>query len=164
MEKTMTDMTEEIHLIIKKTLPAHVGEVLAKELEQLKLLREQRETDQRVIKLRESRITELESKNKDLLTQIECHAKLDERLNKVIEREQKMDLVDLKAQLAELRRQDAVELVKLVFKSPTFRTVQTGTTPISIPATPPSPNNSYGVPATVVSMPMASDTQTGEAP
>ena len=61
--------------------------------------------------------------------------------------EMKQELRNAEVRFAELRRQDAVDLVKMVFKSPMFRAVQSAQEVVAVPATPPTPGNQYGTSA-----------------
>ena len=147
-------MLEEINESIKKNLPAQVGEVL---IEQLNLLKEYKLKDiqksEKIGELQESLVSCNNEKNK-LQVKIYMHEEIDKREAAVKDRELKQDLRDLEVKFSELRRQDSIKLVELVFKSPTYQRVVSGNTPVPVEGSAGS-NGSYSTPGAVIQSPFS---------
>lgn len=116
-------MTDEINEIIKKNLPAQVGELLKQRLDQAEsdakeLIRyKQADTDKAKI------IRELEETIKEYKKQDDRNSKLELREKEVeqAERNRKVFEAELKLAEAEKRLADNTNFVGMVFKSPIFR-------------------------------------------
>ena len=159
----MTDMTEEIHLMIKKSLPQHVGEVLTKELSDYAVLKRSYSVlDAQYQKLDQAN-TRLTAEVSLLKDELNKHASISKREELVRDRELQQHLRDVEVKFSELRRQDAFELVKMVFKSPTFRTTQTKQETSVIPPSPPTQYNTSGTAAYPHQAENKCITDTGEA-
>jgi Asp-tRNA(Asn)/Glu-tRNA(Gln) amidotransferase B subunit len=125
-------MKEEIYIAIEKNLSAHVGEVLK---EQLQLLDDYKARDI----VNSTRIQELSEQSlkrqvqiSDLQMKLYSHDDITKRESEVHARELKQDLKDLELKLSELRRQDSIKLVELVFKSPSYQKSIYGNVPAPV--------------------------------
>jgi len=116
-------MEKEIQEIIEKNLPAQVGDVLKKRLDQADTLEAR-------VKLLESEIStarkfsnDLTAENAELKEKMEFHASIDERKSEVLDRENRQGIFEakLKATEAENRANEISGFVQMVFKSPVFR-------------------------------------------
>lgn len=114
---------KEIEEIIKKNLPAQVGEVLKTRLEQAERDTNtvKRQLEQIISKT--ATIVELEKTIADYKQFDERNSKLEVREKAVAEKERnyKVFEAELKLNEAEKRTNDAVNFVGMVFKSPVFR-------------------------------------------
>lgn len=123
---------DKINQAIKDSLPQQVGEALKLELAELTRLRtkttQQAEEGSALRQICADKDTEI--------AQLNAKVKTDEDLAKreadVKLREFKQELNDYKVQAANERRQEAVELVKLVFRSPVYTTATSGNIPVPI--------------------------------
>ena len=135
------DLSKEITEAIKRQLPQHVGAAIQSELEALAVVRATSKAQADKIKTLQETQTHQAAK---LLSQEAFVAKeqaLAKREAEVLERENKQALRDCEVKMAELRRQDAVALVSLIFKSPVYRERVTGFVPVPTEGMAP---NQYG--------------------
>ncbi len=127
-------LQKRIDAAIAESLPAQQVDWLRDRLEQADRL--ETELDRAYSDLGDLR-TELDESRRahgELVQQVADHQTLDARRAELNERERQLELaestLDLRQQHMQDRLDDHRELVALVFKSPTFRTVQTSQTPV----------------------------------
>jgi len=122
--KVTEEMNKEIQEAIKKSLPNQVGEAL-------KLRIEQADKDAETVKEQATCINGHLTTILNLNTTISEYKKLDERNNKLVEREnkvaddernQKLIISELKLEQSEKRNIDIINFTGMVFKSPIYKT------------------------------------------
>lgn len=134
-----TELTQDaIKAAILQHLPAHVGEVLQAELLALKNERAAHASTKERLLTETTARKQLATALVDIDQREKGAQKILEREAAVAERENKQTLRDLEVKLSDLRRQDAVDMVKLVFRSPMFTRSISGTVPIAVDGMPPS--------------------------
>ncbi len=116
-------MTNEINEIIKKNLPAQVGEVLQQRLKKA-------DDDEKMLETAKKTNEDAVKKINELTSEVAKHKAITERESAVTKREldvkerensQKVFEAELKLAEAEKRITDIVNLTSLAFKSPVFR-------------------------------------------
>lgn len=116
-------MEKEIEEIIKKNLPAQVGETLRKTLEQGEKYKVELDATVHSFECERKKVVALESRIDEYKKSDERNSKLEARETAVSEKErnQKVFEAELKLAEAEKRTTDATNFVGMVFKSPIYR-------------------------------------------
>jgi len=116
-------MQEEINEIIKKNLPAQVGDILQARLTKA-------ESDAKDLLIRSEELIKEKQKNSYLIAELSKHEQLDKIKLDLDEREQKVSTkerdirvfeAELKLAESEKRATEMVNLIALAFKSPSYR-------------------------------------------
>lgn len=128
-------MIDKLKDVIKENLPQQVGEELQKELARIPVMEKRIAELEEQVRSRDNAIA-MHAKDKvSLQTQLEAAGKLDEREDAVTKREHQVALIEVKAECAELRRKDAVDLVTKIFEGPIMRRRVTADHPVVVPGT-----------------------------
>lgn len=116
-------MEKEIEEIIKKNLPAQVGDVLKARLEQAGLDAVKVKQLEGTLLHRNSEITNLNKTIEEYRKLDERNSKLDAREKGIEERERKQDVWEANLKVTEMEKRitDNTNFVGMVFKSPIFR-------------------------------------------
>jgi len=145
MTQIIAAVQSEIQDAIAKHLPSQVGEVLRSELDQLAKLRtelfnERTKSKDYLAKLTEAKAT-LENISDREIKVAARESLVTDREKAVLDIEHKHALLQKDVEVQKIITQNMREMVGLIFASPTFRTVQTGSVPISVPGS--SGGNGY---------------------
>lgn len=159
------DIRKDISDAIEKNMPSAVGEELQKLLEQAKKDALDVVTLKAMVAQWKLQAEGLMAENQSLREKLMEHAAIDKRTEVVAERERNLTVRELQQELAAEKRISAhgLDITSRLVRNTEYRSTSMGNMPVAIPASPPGTGgNSYGSPATALSMPTG-DVKTNEA-
>lgn len=151
LKEAMTnELTQELNDVIKKTLPAHVGNMLAQELAELATLRVTVASLNAEVSVSCAINNELKSKLAKMAANEKTDAELAAKITDIEKRELRMELVHMQLKISGERREEIKGLVTQLFRSPMRTEVMNGNMPIAVPGLT-GTGNYPGTPGTLMS-------------
>jgi len=133
-DQATTTLVAAMQEQIRQSLPAHLSEALQLELKELARLRANVEPAKQALADLRARFEQAQSTIETLETALEKHVELAKREEACIGREIRLEISDLKVQMAFERVRDLKEITNTVFRSRVFTERLEGYTPVGVPS------------------------------